>query len=171
MSGGPGLLTRGRRLTGFKSGDNEVWLTPKAWIDVLGPFDLDPCACPEPRPWATAERMIAPPDDGLEAKWEGRVYVNPPFGRADEFMRRLARHGDGVALVAARTETDWWFESVWSRATGILFVRGRVRFDHAVGGPSRWDFPGPIALVAYGEDNARRLLGAGIRGAWTRGPW
>ncbi len=32
----------------------DTWLTPKFIIDALGPFDLDPCACPNPRPFDCA---------------------------------------------------------------------------------------------------------------------
>src|SRR5437867_202275 len=48
----------------------DVWLTPPHILAALGPFDLDPCAAPEPRPWPTAERHIALPDDGLAADWD-----------------------------------------------------------------------------------------------------
>ena len=30
-----------------------TWLTPPAWIEALGPFDMDPC-CPPVMPWPTA---------------------------------------------------------------------------------------------------------------------
>lgn len=35
-------------------GGTQVWLTPLPLLRALGPFDLDPCACAEPRPWPTA---------------------------------------------------------------------------------------------------------------------
>ena len=44
-------------------GDNQVWLTPKFILDALGPFDLDPCAAPEPRPWNTAAKHIIEKED------------------------------------------------------------------------------------------------------------
>src|SRR5579859_729831 len=57
-----------------------TWLTPPEIIQALGLFDLDPCAAPSPRPWPTASRHIELPEDGLAAKWHGRVWCNPPFG-------------------------------------------------------------------------------------------
>jgi hypothetical protein len=67
---------------------SDTWLTPPEWIDKLGPFDLDPC-CPPEMPWQTATRMISLPEDGLDAEWSGRVWLNPPFGR--EAIKWVAR--------------------------------------------------------------------------------
>jgi len=63
------------------NGAFDTWLTPPAILAELGTFDLDPCAAPSPRPWATATRHIESPDDGLVLPWEGRVWLNPPYGR------------------------------------------------------------------------------------------
>lgn len=84
---------------------NDEWLTPPEIIGALGEFDLDPCA-PVIRPWDTAYIHYTIQDDGLSKKWQGRVWCNPPFGReAVKWMRRMAEHGNGIALIPARTET------------------------------------------------------------------
>lgn len=136
--------------------DSHVWLTPKPIIDALGgapSFDLDPCAAPEPRPWATALRMNGKADgNGLLIPWEGRVWLNPPYdpGVIGKWMRRLADHGTGTALIFARTETQDFQRQVFERATGILFLEGRLRFHRPDG--RRGDNPGaPSVLIAYGE--------------------
>lgn len=93
---------------------SDVWLTPPEIIQALGPFDLDPCAAPEPRPWPTATRHISLPEDGLSVDWTGRVWCNPPFGRvAAAWLRKLSEHGNGIALIPARTETAMFYETVW----------------------------------------------------------
>lgn len=66
--------------------------------------------------------------DGAAAVWSGRVWLNPPYSEIDRWMARMAAHGRGTALVFARTETRWWFESVWPRASAVLFLRGRLSF-------------------------------------------
>ncbi len=72
-------------------GETDIWLTPKAIIDKLGPFDMDPCAAPVPRPWDTAKEMISLPEDGLLTPWKGFVWLNPPYGpRMFEWIQRLA---------------------------------------------------------------------------------
>jgi hypothetical protein len=83
----------------------EEWLTPKWIVDALGPFDLDPCA-PTVRPWPTAEKHYTVLDDGLSLAWSGRVWLNPPYGkRTSRWLWRLTQHGDGIALVFARSGT------------------------------------------------------------------
>jgi hypothetical protein len=80
-------------------------------------------------------------------------------------MPRLAGHGCGTALVFARTDTAWWFASVWGRADLALFLRGRVRFCDATGQPSRSGHStSPSVLVAYGEGDAVALELAVARG-------
>lgn len=103
-----------------------IWLTPPHVLDALEPFDLDPCAAPG---WPTAAEQISEPDDGLAATWSGRAWVNPPYG--DEvwsWLDRLAQHARGVALIFARTETEGFHRQVWGRASGLLFLEGRLHF-------------------------------------------
>lgn len=148
---------------------SDTWLTPPAILDALGPFDLDPCAAPEPRPWPTAARHIALPDDGLTAPWKGRVWLNPPYSReASLWLARLADHGHGTALVFARTETAWFVQHVWQRASLLLFLAGRVTFHRADGSRARANSGAPSVLAAYGEEDAERLASSGLAGAVAR---
>lgn len=88
------------------------WLTPPEILAALGTFDLDPCA-PIVRPWDTAGQHYTIEDNGLAQAWEGRVWLNPPFGaQASKWLARLAAHGNGIALIPARTETVMFYESV-----------------------------------------------------------
>ncbi len=135
-----------------------TYLTPREILTPLGSFDLDPCAAPSPRPWPTAARHIELPEDGLAAEWSGRVWLNPPFGReASAWLERMAAHGNGIALVPARTETAMFYRSVWGVATGVLFLRGRPHFHRAEGSRLPFNSGAPIALIAYGQMNAAVL--------------
>lgn len=141
-----------------------VWLTPPDLKAPLGEFDLDPCAAPEPRPWPTAKRHITLPEDGLSAKWEGRIWLNPPFGsHTAHWLQKMAAHNWGTALVFARTETRMFFDSVWSKAQGLLFVRGRPHFYRPDGTRADGNSGGPIVLVAYGHEDMDKLRFAGAR--------
>ena len=82
---------------------NGEWLTPPYIVEALGEFDLDPCS-PINRPWDTATRHYDEWDDGLNKPWWGRVWCNPPYGReAEMWLKKLAGHGNGIALIFART--------------------------------------------------------------------
>ena len=143
---------------------SDVWLTPPEWIAALGPFDLDPC-CPARMPWRTAEVMFTEREDGLSRAtcWYGRVWLNPPFGReAVKWLRKLAGHGNGIALIPARTETAMYYSAVWGKAAAICFVKGRPHFHRADGARAPFNSGAPIALVAYGESNATALRRANL---------
>lgn len=145
-----------------------VWLTPPEIIHALGPFDLDPCAAPEPRPWPTADFHINLPADGLAAPWFGRVWCNPPYGaEAEAWLEKLAGHGRGTALVFARTETEWFFSTVWQRATAVLFLAGRLHFHFSDGQRAKHNSGGPSCLVAYGQEDAFALLESGLAGKFV----
>ena len=146
----------------------DVWLTPPHILEALGPFDLDPCSS-EDRPWDTARTHYTIKDDGLSQAWSGRVWCNPPYGpKMAPFLEKLATHpGGGVALVFARTETRAFFDHVWDKATGILFLKGRLKFhkpDGELGGTAG----SPSVLIAYGEAEAELLKNCKLNGKYIR---
>ncbi len=82
--------------------------------------------------------------------------MNPPYGSATKkWMRRLVGHGDGIALVFARVETQWFHETVWQAADAVMFFKGRIQFLTPSGEiPKSGNAPAPSCLVAYGSHNA-----------------
>lgn len=148
-------------LTGFThespyKGNKDEWLTPLSLINSLGIFDLDPCS-PIDRPWDTAKKHYNINDDGLMQKWEGRVWLNPPYGpQTGEWLQKLLKHGNGIALIFARTETRAFFNYVWNGSDAALFIKGRVSFYH-VDGTSGGPASAPSVLVAYGDNNVESL--------------
>ncbi|SDT85680.1 DNA N-6-adenine-methyltransferase [Gordonia westfalica] len=148
---------------------DDVWLTPPHVLDALGPFDLDPCAAPAEANWTTARHHYRLPDDGLTLPWEGRVWCNPPYSNVWRWLDRLANHGTGTALIFARTETAGFQAQVWRRATAVLFLEGRLTFHHRDGSKAAANSGAPSCLVAYGTDDAGRLLDSGLPGAFVHG--
>lgn len=141
---------------------NDEWLTPPEIVRALGEFDLDPCS-PVERPWNTARHHYTKLLNGLEQEWRGRVWLNPPFGReAVKWLRRLVGHGNGIALVPARTETAMFYECVWGVANAILFMRGRPHFHYVDGRRAASNSGAPIALIAYGHGNVEALKESGL---------
>ena len=150
-------------------GATDVWLTPPHIIEALGPFDLDPCAAVG-QPWRTASVQFTIEDDGLAQPWEGFVWCNPPFGPdAEKWLARLAEHGEGIALVPARTETRWFVSTIWQQATGVLFLHGRPTFHTATGERGHSNSGAPICLVAYGNLAAHRLKYSTLTGSYVAG--
>jgi hypothetical protein len=123
------------------------WYTPPAVIArvraVLGAIDLDPAA--------DEERRVPAADDGLAHDWPGRVFLNPPYGRAiGGWVRHLVdqyRAGitsAAIVLLPARIGTAWWRPLA---GYPVCFVRGRLRFSGR-----RCGAPFPSALVYLGAD-------------------
>lgn len=141
------------------------WLTPPNLVTRLGIFDLDPCS-PINAPFLHAKNNFTTIDDGLKMEWYGRVYLNPPYGRGmEKWLEKLKIHGNGIALIFARTETKCFFEHIWNDADGILFVKGRIRFYHISG--IQAGTPGaPSVFIAYGKENALALKNSGIEGRY-----
>lgn len=164
-----GLFLSGAPMTGIGSHQsarmlNGEWLTPPHVLQALGQFDLDPCA-PINRPWPMADQHFTAADDGLAKPWEGRVWLNPPYGQqAAAWLERLAAHGSGTALIFARTETAMFFDHVWAKATALLFLRGRLHFHYVDGTRAAANGGAPSVLIAYGQGDAQILRDCGLPG-------
>lgn len=141
----------------------KTWLTPKYIIDALGPFDMDPCV-PNHMPWSTAARMVTKSEDGLSVDWEGTVWLNPPYGRESiPFLRKMARHRNGVALLFGRTDTKAWHELVFPVCDAVLFMKGRIAFFRE-DGTRAGTANAPSVLVSYTQYFTERLRESGIEG-------
>lgn len=147
-------------------GRSDSWITPKHIIDALGPFDLDPCACVT-QPWPCATRSYTEQENGLMQPWEGRVWLNPPYGRETyRWLRRLAHHNRGIALIFARTETDMFMNIVWRKAAGLLFLYQRLYFHYPNGERASGSSGAPSVLIAYGINDASLLEKANLDGVY-----
>lgn len=146
---------------------SDTWLTPPEIIKALGRFDLDPC-CPPKMPWRTATKTFTKKDDGLAQKWFGRVWLNPPYSRGVvAWLRKMAEHDRGIVLTFARTDTAWFFETVWGAASAVLFIEGRLHFHREDGSRAPANAGAPSVLVAYGNEDVNILYGSGITGKFV----
>lgn len=147
----------------MRTSNTPEWQTPPYIIErvirVMGAIDLDPCSNGYGSPNVPAARYYTIEIDGLAQMWHGRIYMNPPYGRAiDSWVEKLvleyeARHvTQAIALLPARTDTRWM-----ARLRGFprCFLRGRLKFSaegampcsgHANGAPF------PSVVVALGCD-------------------
>lgn len=151
---------------GHESSVNESieWYTPPEIFDALGlTFDLDPCSPGEGKSYVPAKRHLTIVDDGLATAWQGTVWMNPPYGpHVPTWLSKLADHGDGIALLFARTDTKWFQTYVAGRADLVCFVDGRIKFFKG-GMDERGGSPGAgSVLIAYGKRSADALLASGL---------
>lgn len=74
--------------------ESKEWYTPKYIFDSLRiEFDLYPCS-PDKRivPWIPAKKHLTFIDNGLEAEWNGTVWLNPPYGMdIPKWMEKLSQ--------------------------------------------------------------------------------
>jgi len=151
------------------AGVTNIWLTPPEIINLLGPFDIDPCAAPCPRPWKTANEHYTELDgDGLVKNWNGIAWVNPPYGnKAEAWLHKLAMHGEGIALIFARTETAW-FQRVMHHDWLLFFPAGRLFFYKPTGERAGGNAGAPSVFLAIGEESKKRLSNCGISGFYCK---
>lgn len=152
------------------SNENDEWYTPSWLFKALGvKFDLDPCSPGAPPSTVPAARHLTKAENGLTAEWSGSVWLNPPFSGKRPWYERMVKHGDGIALMPARTETND-LQVYMEAARALLFLKGRIYFErgsrpggNGVGGVTTTP-PFGIVLCAYGTHMAIALLNSGLLG-------
>ena len=124
--------------------------TPPEILEAVAEYwpegiDLDPFWSPSSV--VSARRMIPiDPDDpdggGFDAEWAGRIWVNGPWSRMLDVMRKVSRVDDGEVLVLCKldTSTTWWRKYVWACADQICFL-GRTRYaSRSITSGGRWTY-------------------------------
>jgi phage N-6-adenine-methyltransferase len=119
-------------------------------------FTVDVCATQENK---KVTQCYTKAENGLEKKWEGVCWCNPPYGREmPQWIRKAyqtAQSGMGtvVMLIPARTNTTWWHDLCMRGE--IRFLKGRPKFNNGKHG-----LPFPLALVIFRQniDNHQPLL-------------
>ena len=120
------------------TGENE-WYTPEHYIEsarsVMGGIDLDPATSSIAQQVVKASQIFTIDDDGLQQKWAGRVWLNPPYAQPaiHHFMEKITAEvvagNVEQAIVLTHNYTDTrWFHIAVSKASAICFTRGRIGF-------------------------------------------
>ena len=128
-------------------GATDEWYTPAYVFEAMNVrFDSDPCP-------ALFHQSPARSWCFLRGRWEGFVWMNPPFGGRNgivPWLEKFFAHGDGVCLTPDRTSAPWW-QRFARQADAILFISPKIKFL----GPD-----GPGGSPAQGTT----LMAAGPRG-------
>jgi len=70
--------------------------------------------------------------DALKKQWKVDFWCNPPYSEVAKFIEKgfnecKKHHVNGLFLVYAKTDTQWFHKFVQHKAK-ILFVKGRIKF-------------------------------------------
>ncbi len=128
------------------SSKTDLHATPQDLFDRLNAkyqFELDVCASPEN---AKCPRYFTEAEDGLAQVWQGRCWMNPPYGRQiGAWVAKAWRSAQAGALVVcllpARTDTAWWHD--YAMRGQVEFLRGRLKFG---GAPHNAPFPSAVVV-------------------------
>jgi len=130
-------------------GATDEWYTPKHVFEALGcTFELDVATTNPPVPWVPALRHMW--EQSLDQKWDGFVWMNPPFGARNgliPWLEKFFAHGDGIALVPDRTSAPWW-QTYAPRCDLALFVSPKLKFIGADGQPGNSPAQGTCLLAS-----------------------
>ena len=105
------------------------WYTPPYIFERLNiKFNIDVSTVKGGLEWIPAEKHFDQEIDGLKQDWEGLVWCNPPYGRQTPiWLEKFIKHGNGIALLNARTDTIWYQEYA-TKSDIICFIKGRLTF-------------------------------------------
>jgi ParB family transcriptional regulator, chromosome partitioning protein len=115
------------------------WFTGGEYIKfaraVLGKIDCDPASCAIANRTVRAATYFTKADDGLSQQWRGKVFLNPPFQLAGQFVGKLVseiesgRVKAAILLVPDATDTSWYHQAL-NTCAAFCIPRGRVQFYH-----------------------------------------
>ena len=141
---------------------NDEWLTLPEIVAKPGFVPILILCSPINRPFGQLQACITRCLMICRKPWHGRGGATRHSGvRRSEWLRRMAEHGNGIALIPARTETAMFYETVGA-ADGVLFLEGQPHFHYVDGSRAAFNSGAPISLVAYGEHNLRALQNSGL---------
>lgn len=126
---------------------SDEWETPQDLFEKLNSefaFNLDPCATSKN---AKCEEFYTKKYNGLEKRWFGNIFMNPPYGREiGKWIKKAyieSKYGSTVVcLLPARTDTKWFHE--YCLKGEIRFIKGRLKF-----GGSKNSAPFPSMIVIF----------------------
>lgn len=139
------------------------WITPP-WLigrarECLGWIDLDPASSFMGNSVVNAFHYFDPLDNGLSRSWNGKIWLNPPYGAmVKPFVKKLVSEfiqlnvDSALCLVAARTDTQWF--SLLADYPKVFF-HGRLRFFDGKTGKEAGVATFPSCLVGLGVSSKR----------------
>jgi len=143
------------------SGENE-WYTPGEYIEAalktMGSIDCDPASSDKANKIIQAKKYFTKEQDGLKQKWEGNVWMNPPYSQplidnfSEAITKKFIKHeiDQACILVNNATETNW-FQRMLVVASCVCFIKGRIKFIDPDGNPNGAPLQGQ-AILYFGSN-------------------
>jgi phage N-6-adenine-methyltransferase len=132
--------------------NTDNWETPANTFNELNKefnFNLDVCASSDN---AKCKKYFTKEINGLNQKWEGNCFMNPPYGK--EIYKWIEKAYNSslqgltvVCLLPARTDTKWFHN--YCIKGEIRFIKGRLKF-----GDSKNSAPFPSMIVIFRKKEA-----------------
>jgi hypothetical protein len=106
-------------------------------------------------PWRTARRMYY--QNGLEQKWVGRIWLNPPYSNCKPWVEKLIAHEkSGLLLASAKSTDSRWGQLALSNCQEAWFFAGRLCFHFPSGEKSTGKWLANV-LLSFKEPIPERL--------------
>lgn len=164
------------------SSESVEWGTPQDLFDAInkewGPFTLDPAASAGNN---KVEHYYTKEMDGLVHSWFWEdVFMNPPYGKEEKackknckkkkcvtrgyhisedapgigaWMKKVSEDPSfAVCVIPSRTDTQWFQQYVFRRASEIYFIEGRLEFVGEQGVKTTAPFPSVIAIYEQRDE-------------------
>lgn len=146
------------------------YTTPEDFIDLhlnfLGrkSYDID-AAClyanipadvhfmPYIQPWSMS--LFGDLPDGLKQKWEGCVYINPPYGKLlAKFVKKAVQEVQDndceVWILLPTRFTQYYIELIY-RTAGFVYFMPEKSFEFLINGQNKGKAPMPVCLAYLGN--------------------
>jgi hypothetical protein len=143
---------------------NDVLQTPEWIYKSFGLFDIDPCAG-ENTNIATTNWRGGRNENGLEKKWSGFIWCNPPFSQKEIWIKKMIAHNNGILILPERGSAPWF--GPLAESAGKYFVMGKkINF---IGGSSSNNL-GSV-LFPFGGEAVKRIENSGLPGHFVDVKW
>jgi hypothetical protein len=137
---------------------SDDYYTPKWIFDKLAiTFDLDVASPTGGCHWIPATNYYDQITNGLTSDWHGNVFMNPPFSKPIDWVRKFINHANGIALLPMAKSA--WFDLIWNDAQAITTLPSNLKFVDPKGGNG--SILMGAMLFAYGQHNVNALHNIG----------
>ena len=141
---------------GLQFQKKDEYMTPKEVVDFFGPFEYDPATTDTQSAHLGIKNYDTIVTDGLKTDWSqfDRIWVNPPFTRKFDFLKKAICSGSHVFfLMPIESMVTSKFHKIMAGYGGgytMWLPNGRIKFDDGSGRHSSPAF-GSVVLELYGK--------------------